>query len=319
MALFADGATQYLYVYVLGYSESDGNSIMPLDIALPFYGDVAYMKKTVASVLAQTDPDWRLIVVDDGYPDDSLPDWFASLNDSRISYQRNEINLGANGNCRKCLGLVSDEFCVVMGADDILEPDYVQQIHRAIRSHPDAAMIHPRVKVIDENDNEVMTRADRIKNKVHGSSATDVELSGELLAASLMRGNWMYFPSIAWRTREIKAIGFREGFNVCQDLGLAMDVIMRGGVMVQIPESIFRYRRHLTSDSSAKALDGSRFIEERNFFSVMELELRNLGWKKASRAARIHWTSRLHALSLLPKVRKSLSNLGTLAKHGLSI
>ena len=71
---------------------------MPLDIALPFYGDVAYMKKTVASVLAQTDPDWRLIVVDDGYPDDSLPDWFASLNDSRISYQRNEINLGANGN-----------------------------------------------------------------------------------------------------------------------------------------------------------------------------------------------------------------------------
>ena len=39
---------------------------MALDIALPFYGDVEFMKQTVQSILNQTDPNWRLVVVDDG-------------------------------------------------------------------------------------------------------------------------------------------------------------------------------------------------------------------------------------------------------------
>ena len=64
---------------------------MTIDIALPFYGDVDFMKQTVASVLDQSDPDWRMIVVDDGFPDESLPGWFASLNDSRVIYNGNEI------------------------------------------------------------------------------------------------------------------------------------------------------------------------------------------------------------------------------------
>ena len=55
---------------------------MTVDILFPFYGDVAMMKEAVRSVLRQTDPDWRLIVVDDGYPDDSIPGWFDSLGDT---------------------------------------------------------------------------------------------------------------------------------------------------------------------------------------------------------------------------------------------
>ena len=74
---------------------------MALDIALPFYGDVVFMKQTVQSILDQSDPNWKLIVVDDGYPDDSLPGWFASLGDVRVKYQRNPNNLGANGNFQK--------------------------------------------------------------------------------------------------------------------------------------------------------------------------------------------------------------------------
>ncbi len=41
-------------------------------------------------MVGQTNPDWRLIVVDDGYPDDSIPGWFESLKDERITYMRNE-------------------------------------------------------------------------------------------------------------------------------------------------------------------------------------------------------------------------------------
>jgi len=37
-----------------------------IDIMLPYYGDVALMQNAVRSVIAQSDPDWRLTVVDDG-------------------------------------------------------------------------------------------------------------------------------------------------------------------------------------------------------------------------------------------------------------
>jgi glycosyltransferase involved in cell wall biosynthesis len=290
---------------------------MTIDIALPFYGDVDFMKQTVASVLNQTDPDWRLIVVDDGYPDETLPGWFSGLNDSRVIYSRNETNLGANGNFQKCLGLVSSEFCIVMGADDLLEPEFIQVIHANISKYPSASLIHPGVKVIDESNVEISTRSDLMKANIRRSLENSKVLTGEAFAASLMRGNWMYFPSIVWRTKKIQDIGFRPGFHVCQDLGLAMDLIMRGAEMVLIEDEVFRYRRHTGSDSSVKAINGERFKDEKNFFQVMANDLKMIGWNKASRAAKIHLTSRLHAASLIPKSLVAKKNPWNLIKHAL--
>jgi len=285
------------------------------DIALPFYGDVAFLKKAVASVIAQTDPNWHLLVVDDGYPDGTLPAWFAGLNDSRISYLRNEKNLGANGNFQKCLSLIKSDFCVVMGADDLLESDFIEVVTKTISRYPEASIIHPGIKIVDEENNEISTRSEVIKLKIRNSIESDQILFGEALATSLMKGNWMYFPAITWRTKIIQDIGFRPGFNVCQDLGLAMDLIMQGGKMVLIDDEIFRYRRHMASDSSVKAINGERFIDERNFFKVMAADLRSLGWYNAARAAKLHSTSRLHAASLIPACIRRGKNPWSLVKH----
>ena len=288
---------------------------MKFDIALPFYGDVDFLKEAVGSVLAQSDPNWNLLVVDDGYPDRTLPAWFEGLNDSRISYLRNEVNLGANGNFQRCLSLLSADYCLVMGADDILEPRFVEVVNEIIRKYPNASIIHPSVKIVDEDNNEISTRSDEIKLKIRNSLEQEEFLFGEPLAASLMKGNWMYFPAITWRTKSIQDIGFRPGFNVCQDLGLAMDVIMQGGQMVLIDDEIFRYRRHTASDSSVKAINGERFIDERNFFKVMSRDLESMGWSSAARAARVHATSRLHAASLIPACIRSARNPWSLVKH----
>jgi glycosyltransferase involved in cell wall biosynthesis len=291
------------------------STLVKFDIVLPFFGDVAFLKEAVASVIAQTDSNWHLLVVDDGYPDENLPTWFAGLNDSRISYLRNDKNLGANGNFQKCLSLVTGEFCVVMGADDILETEFIEVVTNTFLKYPEAAIIHPGVKIVDEENNEISTRSDSIKFKIRNSLESDQILVGEDLATSLMKGNWMYFPAITWRTKIIQNIGFRPGFNVCQDLGLAIDVIMQGGKMVLVNDELFRYRRHMASDSSVKAVNGERFIDERNFFKVMNTDLKSLGWNKAARAAKLHSTSRLHAASLIPECIRRGKNPWSLVKH----
>ena len=282
---------------------------------LPFYGDVDLMKQTVMSVKSQSSPEWLLTVVDDGYPDMSISGWFEALNDSRIRYFRNEVNLGANGNYRRSVELIDHEWCMIMGADDLLETSYVAKMLDVISAYPKATMIHPGVSVIDESNDFIDTSTDKTKTRISlgGSNVSVVE--GENLAKSLMHGNWMYFPAITWRSEEIKRAGFRPGLDVCQDLGLAADLIMNGAQMVITPEKLFRYRRHSASDSSVRALSGERFEEESEFFKALANEFKQIGWNKAAFAARLHLTSRLHAIYLMPKSIKSKTGFSKLLKH----
>lgn len=290
---------------------------------LPYYGDVAMMKAAVDSVLGQVDRDFVLTIVDDGYPDADLPAYFQQLVDSddRVRYFRNETNLGANGNYKKCLSLVRHDVVVVMGADDVMLPNYVGTV-RAAFQNPAIKIVQPGVEVIDENGRAYMPLGDKVKAglrrlAVGGSSEAIIE--GEPIAESLITGDWLYFPSVAWRAESILKHDFREQYNVVQDIALAMDIIMDGGKVFVTDTVCFQYRRHRQSDSSVRALDGRRFAEERAFFDECVRDFTALGWTKAARAARLHLTSRLNAVSLTPKVvgKRMWPGLGKLARHAL--
>jgi glycosyltransferase involved in cell wall biosynthesis len=292
---------------------------MTLDIMIPFYGDPDMLRQTVTSVLTQTDPGWRLTVVDDGYPDPSVAEWFGALEDERVSYVRNEQNLGANKNYEKCMTLAKERDVVILGADDLMLPNYVAVVAAARAAHPEAAVIQPGVRVIDEHGAEVRTLVDETKKRLYQPRLTErTALRGEELARSLLRGNWLYFPALCFDVRKVREIGFREGLNVVQDLALVLDLLMRGEELVADPTVCFQYRRHSGSDSSWRALDGTRFAEERRFFLGAANELERLGWTRAARAARLHASSRLHALTYLPAaVRKRRPDaVRTLLDHG---
>lgn len=293
---------------------------MTIDIMLPFYGDVELMRQTVRSVIAQEDPNWRLTVVDDGYPDDSIPGWFDSLKDERVRYLRNEQNLGANQNYRKCLDLAEADLMVMMGADDIMLPNYVGTVRAAHEAHPSAAIIQPGVDVIDEHGEISRNMVDETKKRFYQPKVTTRRaLGGEDLVVSLLRGNWLYFPALCWRTEVIKKVGFRDNLHVVQDLALVIDLLQRGEQMVVDPAVAFHYRRHSASDSSFKALNGARFIEERNYFLDVADRLRAQGWDRAARVARRHVSSRLHAFTKLPAAVRVKNKIGVrnLGRHAL--
>ncbi|MCT1866899.1 glycosyltransferase [Dermabacter sp. p3-SID358] len=288
---------------------------MTVDILFPFYGDVDFMKQAVHSVIRQTNPDWRLIVVDDGYPDDSIPGWFESLGDSRITYMRNEKNLGANGNYTKALGFVENDLVTVMGADDIMLPNYIDWFVDAAAKNPEAQIFQPGCVVIDENNALSNTLVEKVKEHYRPSKTT--LLRGEELAVSIIRGDWLYFPSLGWRADTIVGIGFREGLNVVQDVALVLDVATSGGALYYDQTVAFMYRRHRGSDSSWRALEGTRFDEERRFFYQISQEMNARGWNRAALISRAHVSSRLHALALLPKaaMAKKWQGVKNLATH----
>lgn len=290
-----------------------------IEILLPFWGAPAYLYDAVASVRAQTDPDWRLVVVDDHYPDPAVAEFFADLDDPRVTYVRNETNLGITDNYRRCLELASAEWVVFFGCDDLMRPAYVATVRAAIADAPAGVdVVSPASTVIDEAGVESNPLVDRVKRRLFAPrvSAPRV-LAGEELAVSLLRGNWTYWPSLAFRTEAVRKQGFIDDFPLIQDLALLVDLALAGSSMLVLPDVVFAYRRHSRSASSTTVADGGRFQGERDYFAIAARRSEEAGWPRAARAARLHPASRLYAATQLPgAVRaRSWAAARTLARH----
>jgi glycosyltransferase involved in cell wall biosynthesis len=291
---------------------------MPLDIFIPYWGDPDYMKETVNSVLAQDNGDWLLTVIDDAYPGLEIRDFMAGITDPRVKYIRKERNAGITENYRTCVAMATEEVLVILGCDDVLLPNYVDTILEAHQRYPDAAVIQPGVQVIDENSQIVVTLVDTVKQKLVKPRGGGHQLiAGESIATNLMHGDWLYWPSLAFRTDKIRKVDFRDGFPIIQDLALIMDMIYNGDQLLVEPTVCFKYRRHSNSASSAKLVDGSRFAGEREYFAVSAAQAQELGWNKAARSARLRLTSRAHAASLLPNavLTRNSSAVKALVRH----
>ncbi|MBN8883427.1 MAG: glycosyltransferase [Salana multivorans] len=292
------------------------------DVMLPFYGRVDHLRQAVASVLAQTDVDWRLVVVDDHYPDESAYEWLASLSDPRIEVYRRESNQGINASFAECVERSRADWVTIFGCDDLMEPGYLAGVRRLAQTWPDATMIHPSTRIIDADGRPVRTLVDWAKARYRPSGDGVHLLRGEKLATSVTRGNWMNFPAVAWRGEQLRATGFRPGLNVVQDLALVLDLAEAGGVLVvENGEPTFSYRRHAGSVSSWRAVDGSRFEEERAFFRESAARFRDLGWSRAERAARWHVSSRINAITQLPRALRAGDRAGVsaLTRHAVAL
>jgi glycosyltransferase involved in cell wall biosynthesis len=290
-----------------------------VDVMLPHYGRLDLVQDTVRSVLAQDDPNWRLTVVDDSgeLADDALAEWCAGLGDERVRYHRNPHNLGINRNFQQCVDMVEHDLAVLIGCDDLMLPGYVGTVRGTHAANPEATIIQPGVEVVDAAGVPARTLVDLGKRVYAPRVSEPTVLAGQELAVSLLRGNWLYFPSICWRSEPLRRAGFREGLDVVQDLALVLDLVLDGESLLIEPTTCFRYRRHDASVSSAHAADGRRFAEERAFFVESADRMAARGWPRAARAARRHLSSRLNALSRLPAAARhgGLGGVRTLARH----
>lgn len=291
-----------------------------VEILIPYWGDPQRLYEAVRSVLSQTDPDWRLLVVDDAYPDPSVATWFAELGDPRVRYERNEVNLGITGNFRRCLELSTQSWVVFMGCDDVMLAGYVEIVKRVVVAFPEATIVQPGVVVIDDAGAPVTTLADNVKRMLRPDVAEATALQGEELATRLMHGEWLYWPSLAFRRDAVARTPMRDGFRVIQDVALIMDLVFADAVLVVEPALAFAYRRHSHSAAQAAAIDGSRFEGERRYYALARRQALERGWPRAARAAGWHVTSRLHAVAQLPAAARARSAGGarTLLAHAFA-
>jgi glycosyltransferase involved in cell wall biosynthesis len=124
---------------------------LPFSICISAYKS-RHLKDCLESILSQTVADFELIVLNDHSPE-PVADIVHSFSDARIRYYENDINTGALRlvhNWNKCLWLAGGEYIMIMGDDDLLEPDYLEEFQRLIGAHPGLEVYHCRSQIIDD-------------------------------------------------------------------------------------------------------------------------------------------------------------------------
>lgn len=266
--------------------------MIKIDILLPYWGDFRLLKKTVDSVLAQTSKDWRLMIFDDHYPSTEASDYYKMLNDPRITYHRHKKNIGITNNFNYALNIASSPYLIMLGSDDILMPNYVDTM---LNNIGDADFYQPNINIIDKNDRVYLPLGDRIKKILRPSKQGIYK--GEKLANSLCYGNWLYFPSITWKTDVIKRYNFDETYKIVEDVVLELNIIKDGGKLFLDNTTSFQYRRFTESLSSKEKVKGGiRFNEEAEVYKSFSKIFKSIGWNKAAFLAKLRITSRIHSL-----------------------
>lgn len=116
---------------------------------IPGYNYGRFLGEALESVLAQTQPAYEIIVVDDGSTDDT-PEVARRYGD-RIRYIRTE-NGGVSRARNTGVAEARGEFIAFLDADDRWLPDKLARQTAAFAANPDAGLVHTGSRVFNQDD-----------------------------------------------------------------------------------------------------------------------------------------------------------------------
>lgn len=122
-------------------------------ILTPVYNAEPFLTKSIQSVLAQTYPDWELILVDNGSQDNSgkLGDEFAKKYPEkiRIFHQENKRQLSARN---LAVSHARGKYYVFLDADDALTPNALQTIYNSFQKYQCDSVVYECQPVSPQGD-----------------------------------------------------------------------------------------------------------------------------------------------------------------------
>ena len=119
-------------------------------VAIPTYNRSPLLKLSLESVLAQNYPNFRVVVLDNACSDDTeaVVRSFADR-DRRVTYVRNETNIGVLNNWNRAIALNSSPYLTILSDDDVMLPGFISESVLALDKHPRAAFSFALARWID--------------------------------------------------------------------------------------------------------------------------------------------------------------------------
>lgn len=248
-----------------------------ISVILPTWNRAALVREAIESVLAQTFPDWELIVVDDGSADASL-EYLRSLTDARVQVIARE-HCGNPATLRNAaLDRARGTYVAFLDSDDRWDADKLATQLAALRSDPAARWSYTRVRWMDENGAAVPPP----------TTATWTPCSGWILHDLLAWKAWVALPSVmAERALVDEAGRFDERYVFNQDFELWVRLARRSPVvLVETPlVSVRLHRGNTWRSASTHALELFLAVYDGVLASPVGGDARRIARRMRARAA----------------------------------
>jgi glycosyltransferase involved in cell wall biosynthesis len=216
---------------------------MMVSVVMPAYNAGRYLSQAIESVLAQSYPDFELIVIDDGSTDTTLAiaREYASR-DVRVKVYT-QSNRGFAETLHRGFELAASDWVFRMDADDLMRPNRLERQLAFLADHPELAVASSLVRHIDD------------RNRVIGKDNSRLfthEAIQELVTANELIG--FCHPASVLRKSAVQAVGgYRKQFWPAEDIDLWNRLAEKGYKMLVQPEYLLDYRMHGSSATIAGA------------------------------------------------------------------
>ena len=191
-----------------------------VSILTPSFNHEKYVSFFIDSVLAQTNPNWELIIVDDCSSDNNVAE-ILKYSDPRIKLIKHDYNQGINAAINTAFEMSSGNYLALCASDDALDKNYVDDIIKTMNKKNNVGVIYYRLQGMD-CDNKI------ISNRILKSPYQN---KYEALRNSFYNGNSYVSPGMCFR-REVfeKVYPLNLALSVYQDYKLHIDLISKNDV-----------------------------------------------------------------------------------------
>jgi len=221
----------------------DEHDLPTVSVILPTYNRPAFTEKAVGSVLAQTFPDFELIVVDDGSTD-GTSEAVEGFSDARLRVHH--MNNRGPGPARNAgIEISSGQYIAFLDSDDAWVPEKLETQLDAMRASPEHALSHTE---------EVWYKGTRLvkPQRIHRKR------NGDLFQWSLKLCSISMSTVMVKRTLFDEVGTFDPSLEVCEDYDLWLRVTARHPVLLVDAPLTIKQGGHF-DQQSAKYVGLDRF------------------------------------------------------------
>ena len=215
-------------------------------VFIPTYNRAGLLPHAIASVLAQTYDDFKLVISDNASTD-STPQVVASFDDPRIEYVRQPQNLGMLGNHNWILQRIESEYSLILPDDDLLYPQALERLVAELDAQPRAGMAHSAFDVIDKDGSVLLTHV----NWTDGVEQDKIENPEEFITESMKWSCRVCASTALMRTAALPAGGMSADDFPAIDFGMWLRMAGGGWEFAFVDETLGAYRIHGSSHSAA--------------------------------------------------------------------
>jgi glycosyltransferase involved in cell wall biosynthesis len=204
-----------------------------VDVLMPVFNTPAtWLREAWDSILSQTYPARRVVIVDDGSTDEATKRELATIaSDERALVVRHADNRGIAAALNTGLAHCTAPYVARMDADDVMEPQRLFRQARYVRDHTEVDVLGAQMTW---SEREGQTRLPAVIDE-RAAAATD----------------WLVnHPTALLKRQTVAAVGGYPDYRMAQDLALWLTLVKRGAVIHNLPEALVRYRCHAGQTSA---------------------------------------------------------------------